>query len=143
MKRGRMKFLILLFLTLSACPQLDSVRPEAIGGTGAVSGVVATKAIEKTKEIFTPKFLLQVYPVEICHIMGDTHVSCFLVPCNGGQEYCMTIYEKNNWLRVNPRVITLRTSSIVAIKKFCEKNEKACEHYVQRYEGQTIVLVGD
>ena len=138
-----MKTLILLFLILAGCAgTLPIQNPADIGG-GALGGVAVTKVAEKVKEVFTPKFLFQVYPTEICSITGHDHVTCYLVPCDLGEGECTAVYERADWEEQNPKVITLRSSAIVPIKKFCEKNLKACEHYVQKYEGTTIVVVDD
>ena len=134
-----MKFLI-LFLFLAGCAglPLQTQSPAGIAG-GALGGVAVTKTIEKVKEVFTPHYLLQVQPVEICDITGDP-VKCFIIPCDN-ESLCMVGYERVEWFANNPKVQTIRTSQVTAILEFCQHNLKACENYQGHYQNKTIVIV--
>ena len=138
-----MKFL-LFFLLFSGCAglPLPTQNTTSVAG-GALGGVALKETVDKVKKVFTPEYLLQVYPTEICSITSHDHVTCYLVPCALGEGECTAVYERADWEQQNPKVITLRSSAIVPIKKFCERNITACENYVQKYEGTTIVVVDD
>ena len=135
-------FIFLFSLPLLGCAGIDVTPTQSALGGGAVTGAVAVKTIEKVKEIFTPKYPLLVKSIEICDLTLDDKVKCFLVPCSN-EDVCVITRDKEEWIEENPKVITMRTSSLPAIRAFCLHNEKACEEMRSEYEGYKIIIMED
>ena len=132
----------ILFLLLSSCAPLTRVPPEQALG-GAASGVIVTKTLEKTKEVFQPHYPLLAKPSELCSLSDQDHVICFIIPCNSDTGKCTYSTSREDWLSANQKVFTLRTSQIPAIKLFCERNKGACEEYLAYYAGSKIIVKRD
>lgn len=106
-------------------------------------GVAGTKAVQAIKSAFTPEYLLQADAIEICDLTKPDKVTCFLVRCIAEDEMCSHTWDRAEWEEANPKVITVRSSLLVNVKHFCEKNIKACQSYVGEYNGAKIVLTED
>ena len=136
-----MKFLLMLiFLTGCALPGIQEVTPRQAVGAGAVTGAVATKTIEKVREVFTPHYPLLVRPLEICIL--EQKITCHIVPCHEDGK-CTKEYAWGDWIESNSRVLTVRRSLVASVSVFCDKNADACKHYAGYYEGEKIVIVED
>ena len=134
-----MKIIVLvlsfLFIGCGNLPQIGLPSTPGQGAAaGAVTGAAAVKVTEKIVEVFTPKFPLYLQPIELCTLAKE--VTCFLVPCT---ENCMIQMTFAEFIEVNPKVATLRTSAkqVNAMQVFCKnnKNEKACVKQIANYEG--------
>ena len=86
-KSGLILFLMCLF---SGCANLTE-SDQAIG-VGAVGGAALTHTVTKIKEVFTPKYRLQVEPIEICGPVTGEQITCFLIPCDAGAEQCSVVF---------------------------------------------------
>ena len=127
----------IIFLMLTGCAGISSVV-ETKDAIGVAAGTVAVaQTVKKVKEVFTPKFLLQVNPLEICDITQDP-VVCYITPCATDCE-SSTPFDK--WIEENPKVLTLESSAIVESTVFCDKNPKACEIYRGSFNSNLKVVI--
>ena len=133
-----MRFLIFLCF-LGGC---GPVNQSQTAGAGALGGIVATKTIQNIQKNFTPNYPLQVNPVEICALTDPENVTCVIVPCVP-HGTCQRIQSRADWIAENPKILTLSSSAIPAIKLFCEKNKGACETFLGEYDGEKILVVGE
>ena len=124
------------FLFFIGCANLADTSPVDV--PTAVGTATVVKVVEKVKEVFSPKYPLLANPSEICDITTDP-VTCYVVPCAGGE--CSKKTQRDQWISENPKVVTIETSMVPEIVKFCQKNERACEEYAGHYKGSKIILV--
>ena len=125
---------------LGGCAGIQHLAPEKALGGGVASGLVAGKVAEKVKDSLTPHYRLQFQSIEICGLDHETQIRCFLVPCTASDELCSYTQDKDEWIQSNPKVLTLRSSLLIPVKKFCEKNPDACDKYTGYYSGYRILL---
>ena len=131
-----MKILLFMSVFLMSCAQnVQKTPPEAV----ALGSVAVAKTVEKIKEVWTPKYPLIVNPAEICDITHDP-VKCYIVPCH---ENCERHIPLGEFVRDNPKVVTVSSSLMVEAVLFCKKNLSACEKYIGQYENKKIVLTQD
>lgn len=135
--------LILMAIVLTGCAGLSRVDGDKALGGGVATGVVAGKAVDAVRGVFTPDYPLLFEPVEICGLDQPDKVHCFLVPCQAEDSKCEYTQDKAEWLADNPKVVSLRSSMLIKAKHFCEKHREACEQYWGYYEGAKIILVED
>ncbi len=141
-----MKLLIVMSLMfLGGCAGMgmspfggSQMSPSQAVGAGVVGGAVVSKAADKVREVFTPKYPLHLPPQEICDISGKIVVVCHLVPC---KENCEKSYSILEWFENNKKVLTVKMSALPAAIEFCNKNEGACEFYLGEYSGDSIVIL--
>ena len=132
--------LILMAIVFTGCAGLEQVDSTKALGGGVGAGVVATKAVEKVKAVFTPEYPLLFEPVEICGLDQPDEVQCFLVPCQAEDSKCSYTEDKQSWIAKNPKVITVRSSMLIKAKHFCQKHREACEKYHGLYQGNKIAV---
>lgn len=143
--RNNLMFVALFWVLLAlntGCAGVEELTPGQLGSIGAVGGAVVTKTVEKTKKIFTPHYRLLKRPLEICDITDMWTVTCFLAPCPDNHK-CSITYKMANWIKDNPKIITVKRSLLASVVAFCEKNPNACLNYVGYYKGEKIIIVSD
>ena len=134
---------LVFFLFFVGCADLARVPSDQALGGGVATGVVVSKVAGTVKDSLTPHFLLQTRPAEICGLDDPDVVSCFIVPCAEEGDQCRKETPREQWIKENPKVLTLRTSSLISVKHFCEKNPEACDIHEGKYDGEKIVLIKD
>ena len=134
--------IIALAALLAGCAGIGEIDPRQAAG-GALAGAALTKAVEKTKEVFSPHYPLIASPIQVCDVVSNSlFVKCFLIPC-AKEGQCSIKYGKEQFFKDNSKMITVSQSLFVPVKKFCKMQPEACLEQSGYYAGKKIVILKD
>ena len=137
--------IVFILSNILACGPITQEQLKT-GGTGAgigtITGVAATKVIDKANEVLTPHYNLIKFPYQICAKQGEG-IICTLVPCVP-KEKCQVSYTIEDFIAEgleNTAAWTARQAS--AIIEYCSKTTDVCIEYGAQYEGYKILIIKD
>ena len=154
-----MRRLIISVIFLAGCGQsipypLTQQRDQS-GGIGFTAGVVTARTAQKAKEIFTPEFDINVFPLRTCEriklaIAPKPLIKCLIVPCAFEFEgekmidrYCMSMETEDDFWAREKKVVGLDSASanLSSLKNNCQKYPKQCKEWLGKFKGKTILFV--
>ena len=152
--KKKMVWIVPLLLTLANCQGFLSQyqRPSSITTGGVVAGVVATKAVEKVKEIaeFVPDLKLE--QLEVCNksVSYPDQFRCILVNCDPeNKENCVRyVLEEEAYADVENRTaLVVKTRGwakfITPFETYCKSDKVDCSQDYEDYkEIDKVYLVG-